>query len=136
MKERPQYDFPVKVAKESTEHESIVAAAAYDGIYTAILNHRIWVVFVPAFSREPWPPQPSDDIDAVADDNEARRSTVALASYAVTPESFPGLHDTKLISELPTVGALALQRFLLDVFIASNRLNADELALLGRAKAS
>jgi hypothetical protein len=85
MKPTPKFDFPVGVWPETREHLS-PASELYRGIYSVLLNHTVSIEFVPAFTRAPWPPTLPEDIDAIASSHEARRTTVALARYAVTAD--------------------------------------------------
>jgi hypothetical protein len=85
MKPTPKYDFSVGVSPETREHPS-PANELYRDIYSVLLNHTVSIEFVPAFTRAPWPPTLPDDVDAIASSEEARRVTVALATYAVTAD--------------------------------------------------
>lgn len=86
MKPTPRHDFPVNVWAESNEHPSPIDEL-YRDVYTATLNHVVSIEFVPAFQRAPWPPELPNDVDEVASKDAARRTAVALARYAVTPDA-------------------------------------------------
>jgi hypothetical protein len=86
VKPTPRHDFPVNVWADSNEHPSPINEL-YRDVYTATLNHTVSIEFVPAFQRAPWPPELPNDVDEVASKDEARRTAVALAHYAVTPDA-------------------------------------------------
>ena len=46
MKPSPQYEFPLSVRRQTWEEESEVAAF-YDGIFDAVLNYSVSVMFEP-----------------------------------------------------------------------------------------
>lgn len=87
MKSRPQADYPVWVVPE--KYEVLPANAAYyEGIYTVTLNHTVHIVFVPDVSAvaPPWDGHDlPDDLDRVANAEQARIEMVLWARYAVTP---------------------------------------------------
>jgi hypothetical protein len=85
MKPRPQYDFSVEVWPDSADYPSS-AGAWYADIYSVTLNRSISIAFVPEFERFPWPPGLPADVDDVRSCDEARRTTVALSRYVVTPD--------------------------------------------------
>jgi hypothetical protein len=86
MKPTPRYDFPVGVWRASADHSG-PAAAAYEGIYSVTLNRTVTIEFVPTVDRRlPWPPELPPDVDQVDASAEARRTTVALARFLVTPD--------------------------------------------------
>jgi len=59
----------------------------YEGIYSVTLNETIHIEFVPAIDRHaPWPPVLPGDVDLVESTAEARRLTLTLARYTVTPD--------------------------------------------------
>jgi hypothetical protein len=87
MKPSQDRDFAVNVRHQVREEDPAVAAY-YQGVYGMTLNRLVTIVFVPAFSRGPgtWPPVLPDDLDQVGSAQDARRFSVALADYAVTPD--------------------------------------------------
>jgi hypothetical protein len=84
MKPSPQHDFPVGIIRASDENPD--AKAMYTGIYSARLNHSVYVDFVPAFERAPWPPRLPVNVDDVKSIDDARRIAVASSFYVVTPD--------------------------------------------------
>lgn len=86
MKPFPQYDFPVGVWRETRERPP-AARDAYEGMYSIILNHLVYITVVPPLDRSaPWPPTAPDDIDNIADPATARRTAVWLGGLIVTPD--------------------------------------------------
>lgn len=87
MKISPKVDFPVQVILESEELEG-PDLHYFEGIYRAVLNHVVTVVFVPDVRglAPPW-----DDsrlphgVDLAEDRQQARPIAALLASYVVTP---------------------------------------------------
>jgi hypothetical protein len=87
MKPGPQADYPVKVYEEPSEHEP-PTAQLFEGIFTAVLNHVVRVVFVPDVSAvaPPW-----DDhllpgtVNEFTTPEQARVDTAISSSYVVTP---------------------------------------------------
>ena len=84
MKPSPQHDFPVGIVNASDEKPD--SKAMYAGIYSARLNHSVYVDFVPEFERAPWPPRLPDNVDDVKSIDTARRIAVAGSFYVVTPD--------------------------------------------------
>ncbi|HOW49084.1 MAG TPA: hypothetical protein P5305_01065 [Rubrivivax sp.] len=85
MKPKPERNFPVSVWPLSADRPP-ETSALYDGIWRLILNHTVWIYFVPRFIDrvDGWPPCLPEDIDAPKDRIEARLITLAMASYSVT----------------------------------------------------
>lgn len=86
MKERPQYDFPVRAWAEGEDYVGAVREA-YKGIYGVSLNRVVTITFVPSVNqRPPWPPELPEDFDSITDFDSARRSVLALASFGVVAD--------------------------------------------------
>jgi hypothetical protein len=87
VKPSPRHDFPVGVSAARNEHAAEYARA-FAGIYTVTLNHAISIELVPTVDRRPpWPPELPEDVDCPASSDEARRTAIRLARYAVTPDA-------------------------------------------------
>lgn len=86
MKERPQYDFPVRAFAEGQDYVGAVRDA-YKGMYGITLNRVVTLTLIPTVSqRRPWPPGLPDDFDSITDVETARRSVLALAEFAIVPD--------------------------------------------------
>jgi hypothetical protein len=83
VKPSPRHDFPVCVSTEQDEHP-IELAGYYRQIFDVQLNYSVSLYVVPNFAREPWPPRMREE--SVTDELDARRSIIAAARYAVTPD--------------------------------------------------
>lgn len=96
MKIGPQADFPIRVIPEADEQEG-PDLHHFEGIYRAILNHFVSVVFVPdvSSSAPPWDDSrlPSG-VELAENQEQARIIAALLASYVVTPnDSLAGTTD-------------------------------------------
>jgi hypothetical protein len=85
MKSGNPADFLVHVRSQVPD-QTPESAAHFEGAFSVVLNHLPTVDVVPAFTREPWPPELPDDIDVVRSADEARRLAVALGTYVITPD--------------------------------------------------
>jgi hypothetical protein len=103
MKVSPKADYPVKVVAEPSEHEPPLARL-YEGVYTAVLNHVVEVLFVPDISAlaPPWDdhllPGSVDELTPEL----AALATALLATYVVTPNDALAGRDESF--ELPPDG--------------------------------
>jgi len=87
MRVYPEYDFPLSARRESRDQIQEVAAF-YEGILAVTLNVVVEVLFVPETPRagRPWPPPVPENIDLLRTPEEARRVSLALSDYVVTPD--------------------------------------------------
>jgi hypothetical protein len=87
MKPSPQHDFPVSVYRQQDSHTDEAVAAAFDGIYDVTLNFSVSINVVPTLDRSPpWPPRLPADVRDVRSVDEARRATIVLSDFVVTPD--------------------------------------------------
>lgn len=97
MKEFPEYDFPVRAWHQGEDYSG-AARIAYGGIMCVSLNRVVEITFIPRVDRrDPWPPELPEDFDTIADADTARRSVLALASFAVVADySHAGSDESRL----------------------------------------
>ena len=87
MKPTRSNEFSVGVWPAQRDHHG-KGAAFYNGIYTVTLNGTVQLEVIPRIDRSPpWPPVLPDNVDACATPDEARRITLVLARYVLTPAS-------------------------------------------------
>jgi hypothetical protein len=93
MKPSPRQDFPVGVTAARDEAPAALADILA-GIHSVSLNHTISVD-----RRAPWPPELPEDVDTPGSADEARRTAIRLARYAVTPDAQRAGSVERLASE-------------------------------------
>lgn len=103
MKPGPTADYPMKVIHELSEEEP-PTAELYAGVFTAVLNFVVYIVFIPDVSAvaPPWDDHllPAN-FDEIITSEQARLAKAILGRYVVTPndvragteEAFEWGHD-------------------------------------------
>jgi hypothetical protein len=87
MKPARSHELSVGVWPVQRDHSG-AGASLYNGIYTVTLNGTVQLDVIPQVDRSPpWPPVLPDNVDLCTTPDEARRITLLLARYAITPAS-------------------------------------------------